>query len=213
MFDLDSDPLLIANQFSIYPELTKLWEQSPGLRLISSWDPFETAIGTILGQGVSVEYATQLMAQLVLYYGEKVNHPITAKTTYLFPIPEILMNSTLVKIKTTQSRKAAIREFSQKIVKHLISLSPSQAPDDFKKALLKIKGIGPWSAEYISLRALGDTDAFPSTDLILKRAIEVHKNLDFNLIKPWRGYAAIYLWKNYAKVLSKKGGKPHATLL
>jgi len=74
----------------------------------------------------------------------------------------------------------------------------------FRKALLETRGLGPWSAEYISLRALGDTDAFPKTDLILKRALELHPDLDLAAVKPWRSYAAIYLWREFAQSLSKR---------
>jgi 3-methyladenine DNA glycosylase/8-oxoguanine DNA glycosylase len=67
--------------------------------------------------------------------------------------------------------------------------------------------LGPWSAEYISLRSIGDTDAFPRTDLILKRVIAVHPDLDLEAIKPWRSYAAFYLWKEFAETLSKQKNK------
>ena len=87
------------------------------------------------------------------------------------------------------------------------SLSEAQDPLAFRKTLLDTKGLGPWSAEYISLRAIGDTDAFPRTDLVLKRALERHPNLDLESLKPWRSYAAIYLWKEFAQSLTKKNGR------
>jgi hypothetical protein len=74
----------------------------------------------------------------------------------------------------------------------------------FRKALLETKGLGQWSAEYISLRGIGDPDAFPRTDLILKRVLALHPSLDLEAIKPWRSYAAIYLWKAFAQSLSKQ---------
>ena len=84
----------------------------------------------------------------------------------------------------------------------------------FRKALIETKGLGPWSAEYISLRSIGDTDAFPRTDLILKRVLALHPDLDLEVIKPWRSYAAVYLWKEFAQSLSKqKGKKPHDSIL
>ena len=83
----------------------------------------------------------------------------------------------------------------------------------FRKALLETKGLGPWSAEYISLRSIGDTDAFPRTDLILKRVLAIHPNLDLDVIKPWKSYAAVYLWKEFAQTLSKqKGKKPYDSI-
>ena len=80
----------------------------------------------------------------------------------------------------------------------------------FRKALLETKGLGPWSAEYISLRAIGDTDAFPRTDLILKRVIALHPDLDLEAVRPWRAYAAIHLWKEFAQTLSKQKNRQSA---
>lgn len=72
MFDLNSDPILIRNQFSIFPFLTELWKEFPGLRIARGWDPFEIAVGTILGQVISVKQASRLMGEVVQHYGEKI---------------------------------------------------------------------------------------------------------------------------------------------
>ena len=204
MFDLDSDPVLIANCLSRAPILAKLCERFPGLRLPRGWDPFETAICSILGQLVSAEQRTNLVGQIVRGYGDEITHPVSGETTCLFPRPEVLAKSDLNRVGTTVARKEAIRDFSRRVIAGTISLSEAQDPAAFRKALLETKGLGPWSAEYISLRAIDDTDAFPKTDLILKRALELHPDLDLELIRPWRSYAAIYLWKEFAQTLSRK---------
>jgi AraC family transcriptional regulator, regulatory protein of adaptative response / DNA-3-methyladenine glycosylase II len=204
MFDLDSDPIRIANCFAQVPVLAKLYDRFPGLRVPRGWDPFETAICSILGQLVSAEQRSRLVAQIVRSYGDEIVHPISGEKTRLFPGPEILAESDLSEVKTTVFRREAIRDFSRRVLSGAISLSENQDPVAFRKALLETKGLGPWSAEYISLRAIGDTDAFPKTDLILKRALKLHGDLDLKPIKPWRSYAAIYLWKEFAQTLSKK---------
>jgi AraC family transcriptional regulator of adaptative response / DNA-3-methyladenine glycosylase II len=204
MFDLDSDPLLIARCFSRVPVLKKLCDRYPGLRLPRGWDPFETAICSILGQLVSAEHRSNLVGQLVRGYGDEIVHPVSGEPTRLFPRPEALAKAELSEVKTTGGRREAIRQFSRRVLSGAISLSDTQDLVAFRKALLETKGLGPWSAEYISLRALGDTDAFPKTDLILKRALELHPDLDLAAIKPWRSYAAIYLWKEFAQSLSKR---------
>jgi AraC family transcriptional regulator of adaptative response / DNA-3-methyladenine glycosylase II len=204
MFDLDSDPVLIANCCAQVPVLAKLCERFPGLRLPRGWDPFETAICSILGQLVSAEQRTNLVGQIVRGYGDEITHPVSGETTCLFPRPEVLAKSDLNRVGTTVARKEAIRDFSRRVIAGTISLSEAQDPAAFRKALLDTKGLGPWSAEYISLRAIDDTDAFPKTDLILKRALELHPDLDLELIRPWRSYAAIYLWKEFAQTLSRK---------
>lgn len=205
MFDLNSDPLLISNQFSIFPFLNQLWEEFPGLRIAKGWDPFEIAVGTILGQVVSVKQASRLMGDLVKNYGEKIYHPLTNAETFLFPTPEVLVKASLDEIKTTGQRKKTIKELCQSLIEKKISFAEYQEPEDFKKQLKTLKGIGNWSAEYISLRGLGETNAFPKDDLILKRALSLNFQLfDPNLLEPWRGYLAVYLWKKYAEILSKQ---------
>ncbi len=204
MFDLDSDPVLIARCFARVPVLAKLCDRFPGLRLPRGWDPFETAICSILGQLVSAEHRSNLVAQLVRGYGDEIFHPVSGAPTRLFPRLEVLAKAELSEVKTTVGRREAIRQFSRRVLSGAISLSDTQDPVAFRKALLETRGLGPWSAEYISLRALGDTDAFPKTDLILKRALELHPDLDLAAVKPWRSYAAIYLWKEFAQSLSKR---------
>ena len=214
MFDLDSDPVLIANYFAQVPVLAKLCERFPGLRLPRGWDPFETAICSILGQLVSAAQRTNLVGQIVRGYGDEITHPVSGEATRLFPRPEVLARSDLSDVRTTAARREAIRDFSRRVLRGAISLSQTQDPVAFRKALLETKGLGPWSAEYISLRAIDDPDAFPKTDLILKRALELHPDLDLELIRPWRSYAAIYLWKEFAQTLSKrKKRNEHDSLL
>jgi AraC family transcriptional regulator of adaptative response / DNA-3-methyladenine glycosylase II len=204
MFDLNSDPLLISNQFSHFPFLMQLGEEFPGLRIARGWDAFEVAVGTILGQVISIRQASKLMGDLVQNYGEKIPHPLTHEQTFLFPTPEILEEASLDEIKTTTARKNAIRALCHALLNKKISFSESQDPKNFKSQLRAIKGIGNWSAEYISLRGLGDTNAFPKDDLILKRALQLNAHhFDLTQIEPWQGYLAVYLWKKYADTLSK----------
>lgn len=204
MFDLDSDPILVSNSFQSHKFLDSLWKKYPGLRLARGWDPFETAVCTLLGQLVSVAQAKSLVQQLVTNYGDKVIHPLTGNEAFLFPSASTLARSDLLKVKTTQARRNAIKEFSKQVAEKKIDLEQPQDAEIFREQLLSITGIGPWSSEYICLRGVGDTDAFPGTDLILKRAIEKHPDLDLETIRPWRSYAAIYLWKHYALQLSKQ---------
>ncbi|MDB5048966.1 MAG: hypothetical protein JWO30_2037 [Fibrobacteres bacterium] len=205
MFDLDSDPLLVANAFAANPHLERLRRGRPGIRSPRGWDPFETAVCSILGQLVSMEQANRMIAQLVEGYGETIRHPLSGSEMHMFPGPETLATADLDKVGTTRARKATLRELARRLVSGELSLSSTQDPLAFRKALLDIKGIGPWTAEYISLRCIADTDAFPGTDLILKRALEEHTDIDLESVKPWRGYAAAYLWRAYAGKFSKKG--------
>jgi AraC family transcriptional regulator of adaptative response / DNA-3-methyladenine glycosylase II len=203
MFDIDSDPILIANSFFMNKGLKKLWKNNPGLRIARGWDIFEQIICTILGQLVSVKQARILVAQLVENYGETVIHPLSSQKVKLFPSAEILAKSDLKLVKTTEKRRESIREVSNLILKKEIILNIHQDTISLRNKLLNIKGIGEWTADYILLRGLGDTDAFPKTDLILKRALIKHKELNMTTMQPWRSYVAVYFWKTYASSLSK----------
>jgi len=204
MFDLDCDPMLIERSFKRIPLLASLCHRYPGLRLPRGWDPFETAICAILGQLVSTPQRANLIGQLVHNYGAAIAHPSSGEKMRLFPDAAVLANADLSAVRTTSARREAIRDFCRRVLSGAISLSEGQDRSAFRKSLLDTKGLGPWSAEYISLRAIGDTDAFPKTDLILKRALLLHPDLDLELIQPWRSYAATYLWKEFAQSLSKR---------
>jgi 3-methyladenine DNA glycosylase/8-oxoguanine DNA glycosylase len=210
MFDLDCDPRVIGKSLGRVRLLATLCRRYPGLRLARGWDAFETAICAILGQLVSATARATLIGQLVRHYGEEIADPLTAERAYLFPGAEVLATADLTAVKTTSARREAIRDFSRRVLSGAISFSDGQDPARLRRAILETKGLGPWSAEYISLRAAGDTDAFPKTDLILKRVLALHPDLDLELIKPWRSYAATYLWKEFAQTLSrnKKGKRP-----
>jgi AraC family transcriptional regulator, regulatory protein of adaptative response / DNA-3-methyladenine glycosylase II len=198
MFDLDSDPLLITQAFEGNSHLSGLRRRNPGLRSPRGWDAYETAISSILGQLVSIKQANRMITQLIEGYGEPIRHPETGAPLRLFPGPEIIATSNLEKVGTTEARKATLREFARRLAEGSLSLSSTQDPDAFRRSLRDIKGIGPWTAEYISLRAIGDTDAFPGTDLVLKRALEKNPGIDLESVRPWRGYAAAYLWHEHA---------------
>jgi AraC family transcriptional regulator of adaptative response / DNA-3-methyladenine glycosylase II len=204
MFDLDSDPLLVANAFRAHPRLNALHSKTPGLRVARAWDPFESAVCTILGQLVSMQFARTLAGQLVHNYGQTLSDG-----TRLFPTAEQLAKSDLCKVKTTGNRRRAIRELSRRVACGELDLYTPQDPLDLRQQLLQITGVGQWSAEYIALRALGDPDAFPATDLVLKRALTSGKALNIEEFRPWRSYAAVYLWHEQ---LNRKGenAKRHA---
>jgi AraC family transcriptional regulator of adaptative response / DNA-3-methyladenine glycosylase II len=199
--------MLIAQCFAQVPLLAQLYDRFPGLRLPRGWDGFETAVCSILGQLVSAEQRSNLIAQLVRHDGDEIVHPVSGEKMRLFPGPEVLAHSDLGAVKTTRARRQAIQEFSRRVLTGAISLSEAQDLLAFRKALLETKGLGAWSAEYLSLRAIGDTDAFPRTDLILKRVLTLHPDLHLEGIKPWRSYAAIYLWKGFAQTLSRSKRK------
>ena len=207
MFDLDCDPELCDSTLAAHRKFAPLWKHLPGLRVASGWDPFETSITTILGQLVSTRQARTLVAQLVENHGERITHPATGESAFLFPSPESLAEADLGSVRTSQSRKQAIRELSRLVAARTIDLSGRDNATAVKKVLLAIPGIGKWTAAYIGLRVLHDRDSFPGTDLVLKRALDQHPDLDLEALRPWRGYVAICLWSHYGKLALEKKEK------
>lgn len=198
MFALDADPETVGRVFGKHRVMGPLWAAYPGLRPSSGWDAFESSIATVLGQLVSVKRAKDLVRQLVTVYGEKITHPVRGGDAYLFPTPARLAGAGLDEIGTTRMRKRTITEFSRRVASGELDLS---SPDiaAMKTALLSIPGIGPWSSEYIAMRALAHHDSFPGADLILKRALGRHPGLDPAVFSPWRSYAAALFWRHHVE--------------
>lgn len=203
MFDLDCDPLIIAAKFADEPSLRKLAQKHDGLRLPSGWDPFEIAIATILGQLVSVERGRSLVNDLMAGLGEKSRWLHNGKPLTLFPTAAQIAASDLAWLKTTGMRKKTLVAFSRAIASGDLSLEPTQDVEAFVQKVQGLPGIGPWSAHYMALKALRHADAFPASDLILKRAVARHSKEGVERLSPWRGYVAVLFWREYAQTLSK----------
>jgi len=203
MFDLDSDPVLIANILETDTEIKRLLSVYPGIRLPSGWDPFEIAVSTILGQLVSVERGRSLVQDLIEIAGTESGVFTNEKNIKLFPTPKQIIEADLTALKTTIRRKETLKDFSRAIQDGKISLEPTQDVDAFLKSVLAIKGVGPWTAHYMSMKVIRYTDAFPESDLILGRALKVHSKAVIENMRPWRGYVAALFWRTYSQTLKK----------
>lgn len=207
LFDLDSDPVVIANSLEADAEVKKLLKKFPGIRLPSGWDAFEVSISAILGQLVSIERGRSLVHDLIELAGTDSGYLVNGKSVKFFPTPKQIIKADLTTLKTTGIRKQTLVAFATAVESGELSLEPTQDVEKFFKKALAIKGIGPWTAQYIALKALRDTDTFPASDLILARALEIHSKEALEAMRPWRGYVAALFWRNYAGTLQKKSIK------
>jgi AraC family transcriptional regulator of adaptative response / DNA-3-methyladenine glycosylase II len=203
MFDLDSDPVMVANILEIDPGIKKILKKHPGIRLPSGWDSFEVAIATILGQLVSMEMARSLVNDLMEMAGSDSGIIIDEKSVKLFPTPQQIIDCDLSRLRTTNRRKETVKDFCRAIINGELSLESTQDVADFIKKVMSIKGIGKWTADYMALKVLRSTDTFPSTDLILARVLEIHSEETLAQMSPWRGYAATLFWREYSGTLTK----------
>ncbi len=206
LFDLKADPEQISRQLALDPSLAPLLEAWPGLRLPGAWDSFELAVRAILGQQVSVQAATTLAGRLVKAYGEPVAAVGSNGLGYLFPSPETLAQADLSGLGLPSKRAAAIQGLAQAIHSGEFVLAGATGLEPSIAQLTALPGVGPWTAHYIAMRALAEPDAFPSGDLILRRAAagkatptlsEAELLRRAEAWRPWRAYAALYWWTDY----------------
>lgn len=204
MFDLDADPQAIADALAISPRLRPLLRKRPGLRLPSGWDGFEIAVRAILGQQVSVAAARTLATRLAHRYGQGLAAPFAPGLEYLFPTPDALADTDLTSIGLTRARAATVRTVAQALLDGRVDFRAERTLDDFTSRWVALPGIGPWTAHYIAMRALGHPDAFPAEDLVLRRvASDDATPLTAKALgaradawRPWRAYAVIHLWRD-----------------
>jgi len=166
---------------------------APGTRVPGAWDPFETAVATIVGQAIRVEHARVKMGELVARFGEPLASPLLPGCTHLFPTPPVLATADLSSLGLTRARSNAIRELARRVANGELQLSRSTDLDEARRGIASIPGVGPWTVEMVAMRCLGDPDAFPDGDLILRRALE-GRGAETEEHRPWRAYLAVALW-------------------
>ena len=212
MFDLTADPREISAQLSNDPFLSARVEAMPGLRVPGCWDGFELAVRAVLGQQISLAGASTLAGRLVQSFGTKVSDD--APLTHLFPPPERLAEADIARIGLPSSRAETIRNLARSVANGRLTFDSVQDIAEFRSRLMEIPGIGDWTAQYIAMRALGDTDAFPAGDLHIVRSMSLTSARDSARRaegwRPWRAYAAMYIWqtsgvKQQIAARSKKG--------
>ena len=204
MFDLDADPHAIASALSVDVRLRPLVKKRPGLRLPSGWDGFEIAMRAIIGQQVSVAAARTLTARLAQAFGEALPAGFAAGMSHLFPTPDALADADLTAIGLTRTRAQTVRTVARAVLDGRVDFHGERTLEDFIARWVVLPGIGPWTASYIALRALGHPDAFPADDLVLQKAVPTDgtrmtaKALTARAEawRPWRGYAVMQVWKD-----------------
>ena len=193
MFDVDLDPVTVTACLSRDPLLKRVCVSHPGIRLPGAWDPFELAVRAILGQQISVKAATTMAGRVVARWGEAIDG--APDVDRLFPLPSALADAPLEEVGIIRARANTIRSLAQRVAARQIDFETAMVLD----ALMEVPGIGPWTAQYIAMRALRQADAFPSGDLVLRRVAGslTARALDARSARwrPWRAYAVMLLWQ------------------
>lgn len=199
LLDLDADPAAVDAVLRADPILTGAVARRPGLRVFHTVDGAEMAVRAILGQQISVAGARTLAGRLVQRFGKPLAAP-EGSLTHLFPEPGALAEADLRDLGVPRARAATLTRVAAALDDGTVTLDPGADRHEAVTALSALRGVGPWTASYIAMRALGDPDAFPASDLGLRKAA-VKLGLGADSLpeasrrwRPWRAYAAHYLW-------------------
>ena len=191
LLDLDTDPTAMEAQFGRDPVLGPLVQQRPGLRVPSTVDGFELAVRAIVGQQISVAGARTVLGRLAEQLGEPLRG--ADGLTRRFPTPTAFANADPALFPFPRARGEALRSLARLVLEGGLDLSPGAD----SSALLAIRGVGPWTASYIGMRALGDRDAWLPGDVGLRNALaRLGHSTDVGgtAWRPWRSYAVMHLW-------------------
>jgi AraC family transcriptional regulator, regulatory protein of adaptative response / DNA-3-methyladenine glycosylase II len=197
MFDLGCNPAAVAKRLRVDPLLRDPLARHPGIRLPGAWDGFELAVRAILGQQISVPAATTIAGRIAARFGSPVaDGPAPGR---LFPTAVQLADAPIERAGVVGSRAGTIRALARRVAEGGLSFGASSDPVMTRRVLKDVPGIGPWTAEYIAMRAFRDCDAFPSGDRVLCRMAGdcTSRELDRRSAtwRPWRAYAVMLLWQ------------------
>lgn len=203
LFDLDARPDVVAGHLAGDPLLRPFVRQLPGLRLPGAFDPFEAAVRAVLGQQISVRAAATLAGRLVARFGR----PLQAAAgplglTHAFPTPSELAATPvndLASIGLPGARAATLQGLAALFADAaFLAAMETGEREEVARLLKQVRGIGDWTAAYLSMRALHDPDAFPAGDLGVRKALGglALKDAEARAAawRPWRAYAVMHLW-------------------
>lgn len=205
LLDLDARPDVVAGHLADDPRIGPLVERRPGLRVPGAFDPFELAVRTVLGQQISVEAASALCVRLVGAFGPgppAANDagPPDGRT---FPTSEGLASRSVDEIRSLgmpASRATTIVELARAVASGDVELDGTTDPEETEGRLRSIHGIGPWTAQYLLMRAVRWPNAFPAADLGIRKALggttAAEAEARSRAWEPWRAYAALHLWND-----------------
>lgn len=205
VFDLDADIAAIDAHLSRDPILSQRVRERPGIRVPGAWDGFELAVRAVLGQQITVRAATTFAGRLAATFGEPLQDgaaPAMKEPHLLFPKPEVIANADLARIGLTRSRTLTLQSLGAAMMRDRNLLRAYETLEETTQKLVTLPGVGPWTAQYIAMRALREPDAFPATDLGLLRAMQTAQGRPSPAVlanmadawRPWRAYAALRLW-------------------
>jgi AraC family transcriptional regulator, regulatory protein of adaptative response / DNA-3-methyladenine glycosylase II len=193
LFDLDADLSAAEKVLQSDKLLAASINKLPGLRIPGAWDGFEMMVRTVIG-------TTNLIQNVVDRFGEHRNNAV-AGLDGVFPTPQQLVNASLESIGIPKSHAVTVRALAAAMLNGNIDFRAGQRLDEFVERATQLPGIGLWTAHYVAMRALNHPDAFPASDLIVRKIFGAGKPVSESKAeavsqawRPWRAYAMMHLW-------------------
>jgi AraC family transcriptional regulator of adaptative response / DNA-3-methyladenine glycosylase II len=218
LLDADCDPVAVDAALAEDPVLAGLIDGRPGLRVPGHLDGAEIAVQTVLGQQVSLASARTAAARLVADYGDPLALAGEHEVTRLFPTPGRLAEldpEDPESLRMPRSRARALVALASALADGTVRLDRSTDRASTREALLALPGIGPWTADYVAMRALGDPDVFLPTDIGVRNAAARLGVEDVagrsEQWRPWRSYALLRLWTVVLDGMQRQRRSPHGT--
>lgn len=201
MFDTDSDPVAISQALSPLDEAVR-GVHIDGVRVPGCFDTFEIACRAVIGQQISVKAANKLAGRIVERYGERIETGIEGLDRAWPRVTEVRSLASIEdafgELGLIKTRSRAIDAMAAAIDEGELDLDIGAVAEEQMEALLRIRGIGPWSANYIAMRTMSYPDAFLETDAGVAHALpELAPKERLALVedcRPWRSYAVLALW-------------------
>lgn len=201
MFDLSADPARITAVLQRDPLLRALRLRRPGLRIPCAWGPFETAVRAIVAEKASPASARLRLTRLVECAGPRLS-AASEEITRLFPTPDRVAGADLEQIGIPRETAAALRRFATAVDEGKFHLEEPSA--ELAHALAELAGLGAWTAGFVALCGLGDPDALPHGDPVLRRLASASATVLSPAAleafaerwRPFRGYAVLHLWQS-----------------
>ena len=205
LLDLDADPVAVQHVLGTDPLLAGPVAAAPGRRVPGAVDGLELAVRAVLGQQISVAGARTLAGRLVAEAGERRATP-DGGLTHLFPSADAVAEAPAAALTIPARRAATIRSLASRVAAGELDLEPGTDRERTAAVLDAVPGIGPWTRDYITMRALGDPDVLLATDLGVRHALErLGRPADPASVeamagpwRPWRSYAVLHLWSTLA---------------
>ncbi len=198
LLDADCDPVAVDEALAEDPLLATLVAGRPGLRVPGQLDGVEVAMQTVLGQQVSLASARTAIARVVADHGERLDLAGEHEVTHLFPTARTVAAVDPESLRMPRSRARALTSLAAALDRGEVRLDRSTDRAETRAALLAVPGIGPWTADYVCMRALGDPDVFLPTDVGVRNAAARLGMEDppgrSETWRPWRSYALLRLW-------------------